>query len=706
MIYSEAAIRQRRRAAPPPIHGVPLTTRQQGTAPAAVTLLAAAVLLVSQFVLLNRFDIDRLFGFSLLDDSFYYFTIARNAASGLGLTFDGLTPTNGFHPLWMLALRLLWPLGGIKAGLAAGALLGALTVWLAHRLVSRATGSPWAGTAAALAIAANPALYVTWINGLETALALCGLTLFLLAAERAPGDDPGRARVLGLGLLAGAVTLARTDYALLVLPGLAALLLLDHGRPLPLRVKRFAIALVPFGLAVGGWVGWSWAHTGRLLQTSGMAIPFINTLSLMDFAGTDSPLLLDDRLEKLWDALPSLGSCTGFGWAFAILAAALVVRRPAGRRWLERGGRALPGWLLAGLTVTFLFHTLVRLHHRTWYYAPYALAACLALALLLHGLPAVRSRTLRIAAAAALVLAVALPYCSQWHTLATRGTRTKDDIFNTLRRIMERKAGPDAVVGISDAGYLGYTLPCRVINIDGVVNGDALEAMRNGRLTDYIRGQGMSWAFLRGVYFTPKVLGPDFEQWLAIGVFPPHPITFRVLSDGPQVLERFRLAGRGPVDLIRLENRHFLRHFGGDPANFYHENALFGTGALSELTLWLPPAAVPEEPGSGFRVMVELALGPDVGSGPIETEVTWAGEPLATVRVDREYRRYRFFLPREKLTDRLEHLGFRLQAAEPLRGRIRSLAFRTLRAIEITDPLRSVPEGNGTVEERQLVDGH
>lgn len=688
-----------------------MTTRPKGIAPAAVTLLAAAALPACLFILLARFDVDRLFGFSLFDDSFYYFTIARNAASGLGLTFDGQTPTNGFHPLWMLVLRLLWPLGGIKAGLAAGALLGALTVWLAHLLVSRATGSPWSGTAAALCVAANPALFVTWINGLETALALCTLSLFLLLAEHTTGESAGPARALGLGLLAGAVTLARTDYALLVLPGLAALLLLDRRQPRRERARLFGLSLVPFGLAAAGWAAWSWVHTGRMLQTSGMAIPFINTLSLMDFAGTDSPLLVRDRLEKLWDALPSLGGCTGFGWTFALLAAALLALRPAGRRWLAHGGRALPGWLLAGLTATLLFHTLVRLHHRTWYYAPYALAACLASTLLLHRLTAGRGRVLRHTAAAALVLAVALPYGSQWHTLATKGTRTKDDIFLTLRRIMERKAGPGAVVGISDAGYLGYTLPCRVINLDGVVNGDALEAMRRGRLTDYIRGQGMSWAFLRGVYFTPKVLGPDFERWLAIGVFPPHPITFRVLEDGPEVLERFRLAGRGPVDLTRLENRHFLRHFGGDPANFYHEHALFGTGALSELTLWLPPGAAAEGPGPGFRVMVELALGPDVGTGPLSLEVTWTGRALARIKVDRDFRRYRFFLPRERLTDDLARLGFRFRMEDfsenpPQGNRVRSLAFRTLRAIDSAGPPVSKPGGDRAVEERQLIDGH
>ena len=38
------------------------------------------------------------------DDAFYYFTIARNVALGEGPTFDGVAPTNGFHPLWLLFL--------------------------------------------------------------------------------------------------------------------------------------------------------------------------------------------------------------------------------------------------------------------------------------------------------------------------------------------------------------------------------------------------------------------------------------------------------------------------------------------------------------------------------------------------------------------------------------------------------------------------
>ena len=49
---------------------------------------------------------------ALHDDGFYFLTIARSIAGGAGPTFDGLAPTNGFHPLWAYALVpiFLWDL--------------------------------------------------------------------------------------------------------------------------------------------------------------------------------------------------------------------------------------------------------------------------------------------------------------------------------------------------------------------------------------------------------------------------------------------------------------------------------------------------------------------------------------------------------------------------------------------------------------------
>src|SRR3970040_1164529 len=36
------------------------------------------------------------------DDAFYYFKVAQNISEGHGSTLDGINPTNGYHPLWML----------------------------------------------------------------------------------------------------------------------------------------------------------------------------------------------------------------------------------------------------------------------------------------------------------------------------------------------------------------------------------------------------------------------------------------------------------------------------------------------------------------------------------------------------------------------------------------------------------------------------
>lgn len=42
------------------------------------------------------------------DDSFFYLKIAGNFSDGLGLTFDGLSKTNGYHPLYMSIASLLF----------------------------------------------------------------------------------------------------------------------------------------------------------------------------------------------------------------------------------------------------------------------------------------------------------------------------------------------------------------------------------------------------------------------------------------------------------------------------------------------------------------------------------------------------------------------------------------------------------------------
>lgn len=63
-------------------------------------VLLVVILAVSTYVALS--PPARLLNWFQTDDAFYYFVTARNIAEGRGITFDGLSMTNGFHPLWML----------------------------------------------------------------------------------------------------------------------------------------------------------------------------------------------------------------------------------------------------------------------------------------------------------------------------------------------------------------------------------------------------------------------------------------------------------------------------------------------------------------------------------------------------------------------------------------------------------------------------
>ncbi len=65
-----------------------------------IIILIVAVLFV---VVFPATTIARLFH----DDSFFYIKTAYNISKGMGSTFDGINPTNGYHPLYMILLSVL-----------------------------------------------------------------------------------------------------------------------------------------------------------------------------------------------------------------------------------------------------------------------------------------------------------------------------------------------------------------------------------------------------------------------------------------------------------------------------------------------------------------------------------------------------------------------------------------------------------------------
>ncbi len=240
--------------------------RRLALLPKKVEFWLVALILVTHLAI-ALFPVNSLLsGWFPSDDAFYYFKVAQNIDSGLGITFDGLSRTNGFHPLWMLIclplflfarIDLILPLRLIV--LVAGGLT-ALSSVLLFRLLRR-----WLPTLLALAAAVFWAFYpflhqnITR-QGMETALSTCCsiLTLYLLSRMESQREDHGfpLRQVALVGFSAALMVLSRLDNIFLAgMIGLWLLLRSPAWQHAPRALRLYLpidLALtflaVPFGI--------------------------------------------------------------------------------------------------------------------------------------------------------------------------------------------------------------------------------------------------------------------------------------------------------------------------------------------------------------------------------------------------------------------------------------------------------------------------
>ena len=357
---------------------------------------------------------------TLPDDAFYYFQTAHHIAAGDGSTFDGLHPTNGYHPLWMLALVPFSaiaqdPVAFTRLALALSILCGLLSATLLHLLLRRLTTAWWLPPLGAGLYFLNSQAIVSNLNGLETSLSTLFFVASLYLTLRAGQErqTTGRAALLGLSL--GLLFLARTDNVFYIamfflialvrawksersLPGQAGFWLAATR-----AVVRVGVTAVVAAVVVAPWLAWNLASFGSIVQSSGFAIPHLLQESYRLEGHTGA--------EMLQRSVAQFGSFFRSGF-FAFLGMPALVFVPAavfcavalGYAWRNRPGSrgqhawrssleghsslrgaigvVLPLWV-AGLMLVFT-HTFIRWNPRDWYFdqmiALSALTFCLALA--------------------------------------------------------------------------------------------------------------------------------------------------------------------------------------------------------------------------------------------------------------------------------------------------------------------------------------
>ncbi len=182
------------------------------------------------------------------DDFFYYLKIAQNLAHGRGSTFNGIVPTNGYHPLWLLALTglsLVTTSGRVIFwSVVATAMLSTMATFFLAARVLRQTGASLLLRQGLAAYVAIYALHVFY-TGMEVILAVPLMFAVMAMLGGATDWRRGFAPSCALGVAVSAMVLARLD--LLLFAGLLLLFALGT-REMRASMGREQIAGVALGL--------------------------------------------------------------------------------------------------------------------------------------------------------------------------------------------------------------------------------------------------------------------------------------------------------------------------------------------------------------------------------------------------------------------------------------------------------------------------
>ncbi|OGD21796.1 MAG: hypothetical protein A2W03_11605 [Candidatus Aminicenantes bacterium RBG_16_63_16] len=487
-----------------PVAAAPAPARQRNfpfLAALAVSLVIGAALRIG--IVTRSLDIlDRLF---VPDDTYYTLSISRSLANGLGPTADGTTLTSGFQPLLAFLIVPVFkiyhtPDAPLRIALILSSLLGLVNAGLLGRIAWRVAGYP-AALAAALIWAVSPVAISASLDGLETSLALA-LSLTLTELWCRAREKRQTAYYILAGAAAGLALLARVDTVFLV--GILGLWELARGWRKGLLAAGLAALLV-----VAPWWAYCLGKFGTPVPESGAAVrqqvgyhqaSYLKIHQQVGWAASTiagGPFYDAKRLQEWLIRSPA----ASWGLALLIFAAFL-----AAAAWMYRKRGGIQPWLAwtahGGILAAFYTFYLPALwFFRRYLHQTHAVVTVI-IAVALGSLWAHRAR-LRVAPLVGslfvIALAASLFQSALW---IWQDPSTTPDVslhgakgYREVTRDALAWLPEAAVLGAFQSGALGYYAAGRftVVNLDGVVDGQAARAIRDRRLGEYALSRNVGY---------------------------------------------------------------------------------------------------------------------------------------------------------------------------------------------------------------------
>jgi hypothetical protein len=487
--------------------------------------------------------------FFFVDDAFYYFRIAKNFVSGLGLTYDGHQVTNGFQPLFLLVILPIFFLtkGNLILPLHLVAVFQSIVsigIGIFLYKISRIFLDKWFSIFIVTVWFFSPIAISQEMNGMET-----GLNLFLIAvtsyyylSQIVPSIENIKTRkLILLGVLLSLTVLTRLDGILFMIAVLMHLLytaLKRHqGTTYIKKVQSlfrvvFPVALIPL-MVLTPWFIFNYQITGHLLPLSGQAIRFMSlnygfgagnfrdqfplqnipityyyenfSFSLMKLLWhhpfTHSPVKFFSDLFHVanMDNFQSFHFISLLILATFVITIALFAFSSLRLIFNQMMFYFLYAFLLL---CAFTFYIFGQWFYYRYYFPIYFLMTIcggVVFSLIYTSLKKINNNFGTIFKGGLVALYV-LSVSFQIKGFIDMSQDSVHKQFHTLVSVIENVTPANAVIGCFQSGVIGYYSDRQIINLDGKVNREALEAMKSGQLGKYIKKKGITyvadWSFI------------------------------------------------------------------------------------------------------------------------------------------------------------------------------------------------------------------
>ncbi len=502
------------------------------------------------FTTLNLTSLDRLF---IPDDTYYTLAIARSIAEGIGPTVDGVVLTNGFQPLLAFilvpfAVVFKDPDLLLRIDIILLAFFDSLNIILIALLSKRlfVNNDSFLSLLAALFWAVSSTAIGNALGGLETSLAVF-LTLLMIEFLYRARETSSNKKAIIAGICAGLALLARIDTAFII--GLLGLYEFFFGE----RRKILYTALTAL-IVVLPWWFYEIITFKTIIPESGPAVQmqaYIHQLLYLKVHQQVAWALgtVVDFLTGNWFVLR--GYCFVYSKICSILFLcinAVLFFYLIKKLIVNDTNRIIYIFISSSLILCwFYIYKVPAIWFFLRYLAQVEVAALLIFIWIISVVTVRNSLSKKIFFYSSLIIFSTLiilgfiksllllniepKFSVDYGLLGAKGYR------NPALQILEN-APKNAVIGAFQSGALSYYAPTvnkgiKIVNLDGVVDGNSAQALRERRLASYAKKRGVThladWEF--NIHMFLRYAG-DSRQYqicrviaVAENQFPPNRIT-------------------------------------------------------------------------------------------------------------------------------------------------------------------------------------